>query len=176
MLKIMNEEYFQEVVEFAQKVNSQLEPHMRLSNRLNYLDTYGYKLFEPEDLPCFDEVEEVIKYCRKMIENNKLDHVNRRCYPYQNDHYWEQFRSHLMRMNTVLNEHLTRRPNTICELYKDFAPYSFSIVLKRWDKGEYVYWMSGGLIFHGNHDGYGSGSYPTLSVTVEKTDGWSIHT
>jgi hypothetical protein len=36
--------------------------------------------------------------------------------------------------------------------------------------------LDGGLIYHGNHDGFGSGAFPTLSVTITPTDGWSIHT
>ena len=36
--------------------------------------------------------------------------------------------------------------------------------------------MNGGLIFHGKHDAFGSGSAPTFAVTLEPTDGWSIHT
>ena len=36
--------------------------------------------------------------------------------------------------------------------------------------------LSGGLIFHGSHDGFGSGSAPTFAVTLERCDGWSIHT
>lgn len=36
--------------------------------------------------------------------------------------------------------------------------------------------MSGGMVFHGSHDGMGNGSFPTLSVSVGQTQpGWSIH-
>lgn len=35
---------------------------------------------------------------------------------------------------------------------------------------------NGGIIFHGSHDGYGSGSAPTFSVCINPTDGYSIHT
>lgn len=70
------------------------------------------------------------------------------------------------------NEGLTR-----CDLYKDFAPYSFYFVINRKDKdGEFQGWINGGLIFHSSHDGFGSGAAPTLAVTLNPTDGWSIHT
>lgn len=52
-------------------------------------------------------------------------------------------------------------------LYKDFAPLSFM-----WSAGG----ITGGLIYHGPHDGFGSGSAPTYSVCVDKVSGWSIHT
>jgi hypothetical protein len=41
-------------------------------------------------------------------------------------------------------------------------------------RGETI--LSGGLIFHGKHDGFGSGSAPTFAVTLEPTSGWAIHT
>lgn len=56
------------------------------------------------------------------------------------------------------------------ELYKDFAPYSFSFVVFR----NGVRTFNGGLIYHG-FDG-GSGGAPSFSVTLTETDGWSIHT
>jgi hypothetical protein len=52
-------------------------------------------------------------------------------------------------------------------LFKDFAPYSFEFAAGG---------FQGGLIFHGRHDGGGSGSAPTFSVCLEPCDGWSIHT
>jgi len=36
--------------------------------------------------------------------------------------------------------------------------------------------MHGGLLYHGPHDGFGSGSAPVFAVTLEPCDGWSIHT
>ena len=69
------------------------------------------------------------------------------------------------------------RGKTKCILYKDFAPYSFQFTMQeRNELGEYQHWFIGGLVFHGDHDGYGSGSAPTLSVCVNPTDGWSVHT
>jgi hypothetical protein len=62
-------------------------------------------------------------------------------------------------------------------LSKDFAPYSFGFVIyRRFEDGTEREWMSGGLIYHGAHDGHGSGAFPTLAVTLSPTDGWEIHT
>lgn len=69
------------------------------------------------------------------------------------------------------------RGKTRCWLAKDFAPHSFYFEMeKRNEDGEYERWFNGGLILHGPHDGGGSGSFPTLSVTVQPMHGWEIHT
>ena len=66
---------------------------------------------------------------------------------------------------------------TRCLLFTDFAPQSFQFTMEVKNKdGEWEYWFNGGLIFHGAHDGHGSGAAPTFSVTLTPTDGWSIHT
>ena len=62
-------------------------------------------------------------------------------------------------------------------LFKDFAPYSFEFVIEAQDaRGEWSRWFNGGLLFHGAHDGGGSGSAPTFAVTLTPTTAWSIHT
>lgn len=38
------------------------------------------------------------------------------------------------------------------------------------------YSFNGGLLYHGSHDGFGSGKGPTFAVTLTPTHGWSIHT
>jgi len=53
------------------------------------------------------------------------------------------------------------------ELYGDSAPLSFT-----WRAGGFF----GGLLFHGAHDGFGSGAAPTLAVTLTPAYGWRIHT
>ena len=53
------------------------------------------------------------------------------------------------------------------QLFADHAPLSFT-----WLAGG----IFGGLLFHGPHDGFGSGSAPTFAVTLEPTFGWRIHT
>lgn len=65
-------------------------------------------------------------------------------------------------------------------LYKDLAPYSFNVSLEGrvenlGSQDRYEHWMDMGLIYHGPHDGYGSGSAPTFAVTIDATQGWSIH-
>lgn len=50
-------------------------------------------------------------------------------------------------------------------LSHDFAPLSFNFSIGN---------FCGGLIFHGH--GVGGGSYPTLAVTLDDSDGWRIHT
>ncbi len=57
-------------------------------------------------------------------------------------------------------------------VYNDFAPKSFEFVRKKDNK----FCGNGGIIFHGSHDGYGSGDAPTFSVCLSKTTGWAIHT
>ncbi len=66
---------------------------------------------------------------------------------------------------------------TKCVLGYDFAPYSFSfLMMKKDSNGEYQHYFNGGLIFHGEHDGGGNGSSPTLSVCLNPTDDWAVHT
>jgi len=68
------------------------------------------------------------------------------------------------------------RGKTRCRLFKDFAPYSFDIRMERRTKdGGYEPWWNGGLIFHGPHDGFGSGAFPTLSVSINPEHGWQVH-
>ncbi len=59
-------------------------------------------------------------------------------------------------------------------LYSDFAPLSMEFSITNEDKLV----LYGGFIFHGPHDGYGSGAAPTFSVSLstDKKAGWSIHT
>ena len=66
---------------------------------------------------------------------------------------------------------------TRCMLAPDPAPYSFSFVMEI-DRGNGVWtpWFQGGLLYHGPHDGHGSGSTPTLAATVSPTMGWAVHT
>jgi hypothetical protein len=65
---------------------------------------------------------------------------------------------------------------TRCDLYKDIGtePSFYFIMYKRTGKGEsqeYKKWFNGGCIFHGPHDGFGSGSAPTFSVCLNHTLG-----
>lgn len=78
----------------------------------------------------------------------------------------------------TLNRQLSRLTENLdsawrVELYSDFAPYSFFFqeITPAGLRG-----LNGGLIYHGSHDGFGSGSAPTFSVSITPTQGWSIHT
>jgi hypothetical protein len=66
---------------------------------------------------------------------------------------------------------------TRVRLFKDGAPHSFGFVVEAQDEdGEWNTWLHGGLLYHGPHDGHGSGSAPTFAVSLTPTTGWSIHT
>jgi hypothetical protein len=118
MLVIENQQYFDEVVTFAKKIDlyDKNKDNAALESRLNYLGTYGGKDGDGAD-------------------------------------------------------------KTRVRLFRDFAPYSFSFVIESKDTtGTWSTWFNGGLIYHGPHDGNGSGSAPTFAVTLSPTLGWSIHT
>lgn len=69
-------------------------------------------------------------------------------------------------------ERYSNDPRGNLVLYPDFAPLSMLFAIMK--DGQVI--MNGGVIFHGKHDGNGSGSAPTFSVSITKTDGWQIHT
>jgi len=58
-------------------------------------------------------------------------------------------------------------------LYLDFAPLSFGFMVLRQDGSS---WISGGVLFHGPHDGGGNGGAPTYSVCISPQNGWTVHT
>lgn len=86
--------------------------------------------------------------------------------------------------NTQFDKPKGEWPKTICHLGCDFAPHSFSFMLDRLDEDEsvelgvpvYKPWFHGGLIYHGQHDGHGSGAGPSFATCLVPTSGWSIHT
>ena len=55
----------------------------------------------------------------------------------------------------------------------DFDEMSFTFHENRSDG---YYPTNGGIIYHGPRDGYGSGQTPTFSVTIDKAEGYRIHT
>ncbi len=77
-----------------------------------------------------------------------------------------------------VQEDLIDRTLTRCLLARDHAPYSFDFTMQRQDPatGEYRYWFNGGCIYHGPHDGFGSGAAPTYAVAITPSAGWLIHT
>jgi hypothetical protein len=72
---------------------------------------------------------------------------------------------------------IDRNTGSKTTITNDFAPHSFEFCRQRRnDKGEVVGFINGGIIFHGAHDGYGSGAAPTFSVSIDGGTGWQIHT
>jgi len=71
-----------------------------------------------------------------------------------------------------INRHCS--PGVEVYLGIDFAPCSFIFAVI--DKVTERCKLNGGIIFHGKHDGFGSGSAPTFSVSLSGEEGWQIHT
>lgn len=67
------------------------------------------------------------------------------------------------------------RGRTLCVLYKDFAPNSFSFVMNIRPKGggEYAFWYNGGLICYPPGDS-GVGA-PQFSVNLTTSDEYEWH-
>lgn len=64
--------------------------------------------------------------------------------------------------------------NQEVHIYPDYAPLSFEFAIKEIGTQRTI--LYGGIIFHGKHDGFGSGAGPTFSVCLTPTSGWSTHT
>jgi hypothetical protein len=98
------------------------------------------------------ELTKAIRYARKIGDQSliqclkSLNRVHGEGYAYENGH---------------------------TNIYNDSAPFSF--YFERFG-GAKNFRGNGGIIFHGKHDGFGSGSAPTFSVCLNPTNGWSIHT
>jgi len=109
-----------------------------------------------------------------MLEIQNQEHFNKVVAFARESGRLEQLIDRLAYLDTYANHEEDR---TKCMLGYDWAPYSFSFTMMvRNESGEYEPWFHGGLIFHGPHDGGGSGGAPTFSVCLTPTDGWSIHT
>lgn len=78
----------------------------------------------------------------------------------------------------VFNMEHWKRADSRVHIHSDFAPLSFYFVKMfcHPDTKEWLRDYNGGIIFHGKHDGHGSGAGPSFSVTLDKADGWRIHT
>lgn len=65
--------------------------------------------------------------------------------------------------------------NAETSIFNDFAPHSFEFARKD-SKGRFI--SNGGIIFHGPDDGFGSGSAPSFSISIDdsKEIRWEIHT
>lgn len=81
---------------------------------------------------------------------------------------------HSMKNDSLLDilERYANDPRGDFILYPDFAPLSMLFALMK--DGKVI--MNGGVIFHGKHDGNGSGSAPTFSVSLSRKNGWHVHT
>ncbi len=64
-----------------------------------------------------------------------------------------------------------------CDLYQDFAPWSFQFTMYRTEEGkEPSYWFNGGLIYQGPACP-ADGSFPSLTMSLNpKKHGWFVHT
>lgn len=72
-------------------------------------------------------------------------------------------------------ERIANNRKSKVKLFSDFAPQSFYFEIYAAESPDKVL-LNGGVIFHGAHDRGGDGGLPTLSVCLNPTDGWSIHT
>jgi hypothetical protein len=85
-----------------------------------------------------------------------------------------------MRCLESLNDRCDHGENRKCVIGTDFAPYSLSFAYGEMTTDPEPTWIgrpiNGGLIYHGPHDGHGSGQAPSFSVTMDKADGWVLHT
>lgn len=70
------------------------------------------------------------------------------------------------------------RGHTLCTLYKDFAPNSFSFVMriKQNDAGAYGFWFNGGLIWYPPGDsGVGAPQF-SVSLEISNDHEWRVNT
>ena len=115
--------------------------------------TIAYELKVPGNVQCNEKAAETLLECAAFL--NSVEDPGTR-----------------LELHKTLQGNLDRigqmgRGGEEARLGGDFAPLSFS-----WSGGG----MVGGLIFHGAHDGLGSGSAPTFSVSLNNSTGWQIHT
>jgi hypothetical protein len=121
--------------------------------------------FKRLKINCEDYFEEVEAFARESGQlesfHGQLAHLT---HGHQSDEELALFGSRIAEFRTVL--------------FHDFAPHSFAFEMqyKKEEDEEWKHFMNGGLIYHGPHDGYGSGGSPTFSVTVDKAEGWRVHT
>ena len=83
-----------------------------------------------------------------------------------------QLEQQLTYLDTYAHPKVTR-----CTLFPDHAPHSFAFQMEvQGEDGVWRHWFSGGLVYHGPHDGHGDGRAPTLTVSITPLHGWQIHT
>jgi hypothetical protein len=97
---------------------------------------------------------------------------------------YDQLRGRLYYLSTYANrpgctyDKLAGVGNTRCELYPDFAPYSFQFAMRRFltKSGVWDGWFNGGLILNHPQLSACDGTFPTLCVTLDTSVGWQVHT
>lgn len=76
------------------------------------------------------------------------------------------------------DEYFRSHPDIRMKVFVDFAPLSFYFEVYYLNRHHQRYELdyNGGIIFHGDHDGWGNGGSPTYAVCIQPVDGWSTHT
>lgn len=124
-------------------------------NRTAQAEDYIVKVTVPPEIEVRENAVEKLKECEEFL--NSCSSLSTR------------MALHLTLQRSL--EHIANiaknYPDCECWLGYDFAPLSFT-----WAAGN----LYGGLIFHGPHDGFGSGGAPTFSVSLDNTAGWQLHT
>lgn len=105
-----------------------------------------------------EQMQEAVKYACAHSDPTLLQCISRLKYTEEN-----------------INKRRTEQnlPPVNTEIYFDYSPFSFYFVRISGPNRDFD--GNGGIIFHGQHDGFGSGAYLT-SVCLTPTKGWSIHT
>jgi hypothetical protein len=151
MLNILDQEYYDKVLEFAKETN-QLD---KLQHELDYLDNYGIGEGESKDKTRCDLYKDFAPQSFYFILHMK-----------QEVRYWEcQDCKHRWVQKPTVVECTIPCPRCKSRFTTGESP-----------KDDYVKWFNGGLIYHGKHDNGGDGSAPTFSVNLTPQYGWSIHT
>ncbi len=101
----------------------------------------------------------------KDYTNGKLDEILQFAWNHPKAESLQKCFTHLEKMCG------NRSEDTVAELHYDFAPMSLGFTLVNTKTNNVS--LSGGLIYHGPVKGQHS---ETLSVTIEPTDGWQLHT
>jgi|WetSurSiteA1Bulk_404760.scaffolds.fasta_scaffold32458_2 hypothetical protein len=98
-------------------------------------------------------LDEILRYAERIGDESLQNCLTRLCQGDKTEYYEE---------------------GTETVVMNDFAPKSF--YFERRSKDDKIVYLNGGIIYHGPHDGFGSGSAPTFSVSLTPCKGWEIHT
>ena len=151
MLNVLDQEYYDRVVEFAKETNQ----FDKLQRELNYLDMYAIGEGESKDKTRCDLYKDFAPQSFYFI-----------LYMKQEVRDWEcQVCKHRWALSSAIVETMRPCPKCKSRFTTGESP-----------KEDYVKWFNGGLIYHGKHDNGGDGGFPTLSVNLTPQYGWSIHT